>query len=673
MLRQWIQRPGTGYALAVVGTALATVVRWWLDPILGDSSQYDVYYFSTALAAMVGGRWPGLAAMALGAAAGTYFFAYPPGLFKPIHAHDVTRLLLFIGIAIIIDWVGGWARASRREAIGQAEDAGRRAREADELVAVLRQSEEEFRAYFDNAAVGAAQLDMTGRFVRVNDRYCQITGYSREELLRMCPWDITHPDDCQSDQERYRRFRDAETPVYESEKRYVRKDGRVIWVQVTAGQLIHDSHGRPLRTAGIIQEVTERKRAEEELKAARDAAELANRSKDHFLAILSHELRTPLTPVQMAVSMLQDRPDLDATTRETLEIIRRNVEMEARLIDDLLDVTRIARGKTDLHKQRVEVCTVIRRAIEVCKPDIEARGLHFDVDLGPAAPYWIEADVPRLQQVFWNLLKNAVKFTPHGGCVGIRVRKDEGLKMKDEGLKMKDEGGPSSFISHPSSFILVDFNDSGIGIEPEALSRIFNAFEQAERSITRQFGGLGLGLTISKALVEMHGGTIEAQSEGRDKGATFRIRLPLSAPAGRPEQPAPAAPPHRVLRSLRILLVEDHGVTAKMMRWVLTEDGHDVKTAGDVATALELAEQNAFDLLVSDLGLPDGSGHDLMRQLRQRGYEFPAIALSGYGQEEDIQNSHEAGFAAHLTKPASRERLLEAVASVTAAELATHT
>jgi two-component system CheB/CheR fusion protein len=329
--------------------------------------------------------------------------------------------------------------------------------------------------------------------------------------------------------------------------------------------------------------------------------------------------------------------------------------MEARLIDDRLDVTRIARGKVELRKQRVEVCTVIRRAVEVCKPDIEARGLQFDVDLGPAAPYRIEADVARLQQVFWNLLKNAIKFTPHGGCVGIRVR------------------GPGSEIQGSPSFVVVDFTDSGIGIAPEAQPRIFNAFEQAERSITRQFGGLGLGLAISKALVEMHGGTIEVHSEGRGKGATFRIRLPLCVPAGHPETPAAAAPPRPAVRCLRILLVEDHGVTAKMMRWVLAEDGHDVKTASDVATALELARQHAFDLVVSDLGLPDGSGHDLMRQLRWRGQEFPGIALSGYGQEEDIRNSHEAGFAVHLTKPASRERLLEAVASVTAGELAMRT
>ena len=217
--------------------------------------------------------------------------------------------------------------------------------------------------------------------------------------------------------------------------------------------------------------------------------------------------------------------------------------------------------------------------------------------------------------------------------------------------------------------VVIEVNDSGIGIEAEALPRIFNAFEQVEQSITRRFGGLGLGLAISKALVELHGGTIWARSEGKNKGATFSVRLALTAPVGRSAAEPPDALSKRAVRPLRILLVEDHGVTAKMMQMVLTTEGHSVETAGDVARAMELADRQAFDLLVSDLGLPDATGHELMRALRLRGHKFPAIALSGYGQEEDIQRSYQAGFATHLTKPASREAVLSAVASVTAGEM----
>ena len=338
--------------------------------------------------------------------------------------------------------------------------------------------------------------------------------------------------------------------------------------------------------------------------------------------------------------MLQGRPDLDQDIRETLEMVRRNAEMEARLIDDLLDLTRISRGTVDLHKQHVDLGAVIDSAVEVCRADIEARGLEFGVDMGPDSPYWVEADIIRLQQVFWNLLKNAIKFTPHGGCVGIHCHRDG------------------------QGHVVAEVNDSGIGIDPDALPRLFNAFEQAERSLSRQFGGLGLGLAISKAMVQLHGGSIEAHSEGRGKGATFRVRLPLSTPPGQPEPLAPATSRTLVVGPLRILLAEDHGVTARLLCQVLTLDRHEVQTAGDVATALELADCHPFDLLISDLGLPDGSGHDLIRELRSRGHKFPGIALSGYGQEEDILRSHEAGFAAHLTKPIPRERLVESIVSV---------
>ncbi len=303
----------------------------------------------------------------------------------------------------------------------------------------------------------------------------------------------------------------------------MRKDGTRIHVSLAVSPLA-DATGKISGASTIARDITIWKEAEQVLAAAKVSAERAkavaeraNHAKDHFLAVLSHELRTPLTPVVLGASMLQRRPNLDPEVREVLEMVRRNVEMEARLIDDLLDVSRIAHGKIELNRSLVDLCTVIQSAVEVCMPDIEARRLEFGVDRGPGAPYWVDADAPRLQQVFWNLLRNAVKFTPHEGCVGIRCRPNE-------------------------THVVIEVNDSGMGMEPEVVPRLFNAFEQVERSVTRQFGGLGLGLAISKALVEMHGGTISAHSEGKGKGATFRIRLPLCAPGGQPEAPAPAAP-----------------------------------------------------------------------------------------------------------------------------------
>lgn len=394
-----------------------------------------------------------------------------------------------------------------------------------------------------------------------------------------------------------------------------------------------------VRAAGEL----ERRQSEEALAAAKLTAEHASRTKDHFLAVLSHELRNPLNPVLAIAHMLWADPRFDPDTREQLEVICRNAELEAHLIDDLLDVTRIERGKVELDRRPIELCTIIRRAAEVCLPDIKARKLEFAIDLGPG-PYWVDADAGRLQQVFWNLIRNATKFTPVGGRVGVRCR-------------------PAG-----EGFVIAEVSDSGEGIEPAALDRIFNAFEQAERSVTRHFGGLGLGLTISKGLVEMHGGSIEARSDGKGKGATFAVRLPrLPAPVRVAAAPPPGAPlPQAPARRLRILLVEDHGDTARIMQRLLSAEGHQVQTAADMATALQLAEAQAFDLMVSDLGLPDGDGLDLIRALRSRGINVPGIALSGYGQEKDTQASREAGYAAHLVKPMDLAKLKEEIGRVAA-------
>ena len=590
---------------------------------------YLIFYPAVAAAAALGGLGAGVAATISSLLYVELLFGVSPGRIDILDLAVAARMIIFFAGGIGISLVGQlwWTSQDRLQ------------RQARQLVEVVQLHTK----VVECAANAFVMVDAGGRIMLVNARTEKLLGYRRDELIGQ-PVEMLVPAEFRTGhrEDRRRYTADPQTrPIGAGRDLWARrKDGSEVPVEIGLSAIQNEAG--PQVIASIV-DISERKRAEKEVETARHAAEQANRTKDHFLAVLSHELRTPLTPVVMGVSMLQKRADLAPEVRETLEMFRRNVEMEARLIDDLLDVTRIERGKVELHRSAVQLDKIIQRAVEVCKPDIDARGLHFGVDPGPAAPYWVEADVPRLQQVFWNLLKNAVKFTPHAGCVGIRCWSGD-------------------------QRVVVEVCDSGMGIESEALVRVFNAFEQAERSVTRQFGGLGLGLAISKALVEMHGGTISAASEGRGKGATFRVELPLTAPArdGQPETPSPALGPEHGVRGLRILLVEDHGVTAKMMRIVLMADGHAVETAGDVHTALELAGGQPFDLVISDLGLPDGSGHDLMRQLRQRGLRFPGIALSGYGQEDDIQRSHEAGFAIHLTKPASREAVVEAVAAVMA-------
>jgi PAS domain S-box-containing protein len=508
-------------------------------------------------------------------------------------------------------------------------------REAEDA---LRESETKFRTLAESmhAAVGMVQGT---RFVYANSYMAQMLGYSVEEILSLNFPALVHPAYRESMID-LARERQAGEPVPENyEFVALTKTGEQRWVDFSPARIVYQ--GRPA-IVGVGFDITRHKELEALLRdsqarlaEARDAAEAANRAKDHFLAMLSHELRTPLAPVLATVSMLQQSTPPGSDVQESLELIRRNAELAARLIDDLLDVARIARGKIELNKRPVELAARIGHAVEVCKPDIDARGLHLQVEAGSVA-YWVEADPARLQQVFWNLLKNAIKFTPQGsGCIGIHCR--------EEG-----EGG-----------VLVEVSDSGVGFEPEALGRIFKAFEQAEGTTNRRFGGLGLGLAISKALVEMHGGRIEAHSDGRDRGATFRVRLPLCARPGvtaASEPPVAQPEPQAAKRRLQILLVEDHRDTAEIMRRLLVLYGHDVRTAGDVATALSLASQHPFDLLISDLGLPDASGAELLQELRARGHTLPAVALSGYGQEEDVARSKAAGFVEHLLKPVDFNR-----------------
>ena len=372
----------------------------------------------------------------------------------------------------------------------------------------------------------------------------------------------------------------------------------------------------------------------------------AGRHKDHFMAVLSHELRTPLTPVIAAVSLLQQDTRLDDDTRELVEMIDRNVTLEVRLIDDLLDMTRVERGQIILERRAVDMCMVVKHAVEVCRPDLEARKLTLDVDLTDG-PILVDADAGRLQQVFWNLLRNSIKFSPDGEHVRVRCRRQG------------------------DSYVVAEVSDDGVGIDPELLPRLFNAFQQGDKNQSRKFGGLGLGLAISKTIVDLHGGTITAHSGGKNEGAIFSVRLPImagvhSVPA---EETRARVGSQRPIRPLLILLVEDHVDGARALRQLLTAGGHTVQWASDVATGISLAREHRFDLLISDLGLPDGSGLDLMRTLRREGSTLPGITLSGYGQEEDVAQSREAGFATHLTKPVNLEELLACIREVTGSEL----
>lgn len=377
-----------------------------------------------------------------------------------------------------------------------------------------------------------------------------------------------------------------------------------------------------------------RKQNEEALKQAKASAEAANQAKDQFLAMLSHELRTPLTPVVATLSSLSTQEEISGELQADMEMILRNVQMEVKLIDDLLDVTRISRGAIDLHPEAVDACLLLQSALDICQKDIETKRLDISLSF-QAKMRHITVDPARMRQVFWNLIKNAVAYTPEGGRITLRTFNiDDRLKIEIE--------------------------DTGIGIRPEVLPKLFKPFERGNHAaFPRRFGGLGLGLSIAKSVVDLHHGTLTAFSQGEGKGATFTVDLPALATPAEPHRKM-ASPPGVRESAKKILLVEDHPDTLLAMSKLLRKWGYAISTADCVRTALECLASESFDVLISDLGLPDGSGLEIMRALKDHP-NIKGIALSGYGTDEDIRKSLEAGFQEHLVKPVTAENLRHAV------------
>ncbi len=419
------------------------------------------------------------------------------------------------------------------------------------------------------------------------------------------------------------------SPLFSEMRRDLGEERSYEW-QTQRVSLPDGAHG----VACYFRDVTETARTERSLHEAKDAAEAANRSKDLFLAVLSHELRTPLTPVLMAVGAMEHTPALPEEVREDIKMIKRNVELETKLIDDLLDVSRISSGKVELRNEPVDLNDAVRHVCGICRPQLGEHGVRLETDFDERVG-WIVADSARLQQVIWNVLKNAIKFTKAQGVVWV------------------------STVRLGTEWCEVRVRDSGIGIAPEMLGRIFNAFDQGETHITRQFGGLGLGLAISRALVELQGGTIRAESDGIGRGAMFIIRLPGETAPEDGGQDA-QVPTERVGRPVRVLLVEDHSDTARTLARLLRASSFEVIHADSVAKAIATAEREEFDVVVSDLGLPDGDGCQIMRTVRAR-HPVPGIAMSGFGMEEDIAKSRESGFREHLVKPINITQMVAAI------------
>ena len=514
----------------------------------------------------------------------------------------------------------------------------------------LRESEDRYRDLVENSHELICTHDLEGRILSVNPWASRILGYEQSSLVGM-------------------NIRDGLAPEYRDEfDEYVQKIKRdgfakgVMQVRTTCGERRVWEYHNTLRTEGVeapivrgmAHDVTERRQALAREREARREAEAANRAKDEFLATVSHELRTPLTAVVGWANMLRSGRFDAETTAHALEVIERNAGAQAQIIEDILDVSRIITGKIRLNMQTTDPSVVVVAAVETIRPAAQAKGIALACSLDPQVGT-ATADPDRLRQIAWNLLANAVKFTPQGGRIEVRLER---------------AGGDVRLI----------VRDNGAGISPAFLPHIFERFRQADSSTTRKHGGLGLGLAIVRHLVELHGGTVSAASEG--EGATFTVSLPVNGQHQEADVlvgasahlfPRPAegksVDGYPTFGGLRLLIVEDEEDTLAMLAMVFGQCGAEVKAVGSTAEALSLIEGWRPHVLVSDLGLPGEDGYSLIRKVREKesreGGFIPAVALSGYARMEDKARALAAGYQLHLAKPVGLLDLTNAVAGLT--------
>jgi PAS domain S-box-containing protein len=490
---------------------------------------------------------------------------------------------------------------------------------------VLRQTEEQFRLLVDSVEEYAIyMLDPAGNVMTWNAGAQKIKQYTAGEIIGKNFACFYTAEDVAAEKPQHNLLEATRQGHIREQGLRVRKDGSTFHAEVVLAAL-RDSAGKIRGFSKVTRDMTDQIRSRE-IEAAKIAAEKASKAKDDFLAALSHELRTPLTPALAAADYLANNAaKFPSEFAADVDVIKRNVKLQARLIDDLLDLTRITRGKLELHFERADAHTLVRAAVEIAKANIEKKNLELSVRLS-AEQHHVWADPVRIQQVFWNLINNAVKFTPPGGQIDIRTCNTESGRFQFE------------------------IADKGIGIELERQASLFAPFEQGDPSVTRQFGGLGLGLAISRHLINLHGGTIEVHSRGRSYGSTFKLALDAVTKRTEKSGVDSRRAPRKPVKSLRILLVEDHSDTRQTLSRLLNHFGHQISVADNRQSALEIMQSQKFDVVLSDIGLPDGSGYDVISEAKRK-QPVKAVAITGFGTDEDIRRGKEAGFDFHLVKP----------------------
>jgi len=616
----------SGYAGALLAVSLAVTIRYFLDPWLGGTHVHELFLLTGALVAFLAGQGPAIVALAVGYLAGDWFFIPPRHTVSVLANPDMAA---FLGLTlytatggIILLILDRMARTS----------------------AALREGEERLNLALDAAYAISFEWDIPkNRVRRVHsiDPVLAKTSPEKPSTIEEVR-EAVHPNDRTLFSDRVRAALADPQGVYESEFRVLRPDGSIAWLH-ERGIVQRDGRGEPRRLIGLSQDVTSRVEAEsivrenkqcaesalEEARLAMAALREANRRKDEFVAMLAHELRHPLAPIRSAAHVLRIIGHGNEKIGWAHDIIERQVAHMTRLIDDLLDVSRISRGVIRLKKEYLPLRDVVEAAVEASRPMIEARDHTLAVESGPDAR--VQGDRTRLVQILTNLLTNAAKFTPRGGKITIRTWLDNAQAS-------------------------ISVRDTGVGIPKSAQERIFDLFQQEHPPVERSHSGLGIGLTLVRRLVEIHGGTVSVCSEGTGKGSEFVITIPVAMQEESQDEERSELPP--ISKSLQVLVIEDNPDTAESFRILLELNGHRVNVARDGFEALRLFEECPPQIAFVDLGLPGLDGFGVAQRIRaMEPRRTVLVAISGYGSEEDKRRALDAGFDEHMTKPVDHEQI----------------
>ena len=626
MLQRPIPSRLARYSIAIAAVAVATLIRFALGPLVGTGAPFTIYLLAVVVTASYGGFGPGLVAALLGLILGDLLFVSPAGVMT-LDSVGVIRIVSFLLIGVAISAVSEqWHRARRRDE-QRAEELELRDKERHALVEELAHSKQALESLVLGAPMPIVVID-TDRTVKLwNEAAERVFGWKAEDVLwKTIPIVPTHlvPESVARTKAVARGERlDLLSTVRQH------KDGRMVHVELSAAPL-YGSRGSVESIVLILNDVTERTTAQNALSESEERLREANQRKDEFLATLAHELRNPLAPIRNSLQVMRLSGHDVFAVEKASSLIERQVTQLVRLTDDLLDISRINIGKMDLRKERIDLRTALQSAIESSRPLIDSRHHRLTTNL-PSEAILLDADMTRLAQVVSNLLQNAAKYTPTGGSIELSA-------------------------SRQGSDVVIAIRDNGIGIAAEMLPRVFELFMQVDRSEERAQGGTGIGLTLVKRIVELHGGRVEARSEGLGDGSEFIVTLPAleAAPAITKRTDGNGAPPRgRSSTARQILVVDDSEDSASSLAMLLDLMGHETRTAYDGTEAIRLAYEFRPELIFLDLGMPGMSGYEVCRRLREgsEGAAMTVIALTGWGQEEDRQRTRQAGFDYHLVKP----------------------